>query len=175
MKILIVNAYKNNSDGLKAFMGFRYLIQKILLEQTIVMDMESEFVIRRMEDLEDILYETTSSSNKVSSGRNFDSFDMIFISGEPHYRAWSKLTIPIQILVRMCLRARKFLFASGFAMETLVFQAATNFDRSITIINGDEGGKISEMRGFSSRLTSLAQQDFFLDHTTGDLYTYRND
>jgi hypothetical protein len=85
------------------------------------MDMECEFVIRRMDDLDDFLFESTSSNNKVSSGRNFDSLEMIFITGDPHYRAWSKATSSVLTLIRMCLRAKKFLFASSFAMEALIF------------------------------------------------------
>lgn len=59
------------------------------------MDLENEFVVRRMEELDDILYESTSSNNNISSGRNFDSFDMIFVTGDPYQRAWGRLANPI--------------------------------------------------------------------------------
>jgi len=112
--------------------------------------METEFIIRSITDLEDFLYESTSSNIKTSSGSNFDNLDIIFITGEPNTKPWSKHNRNVQILIRMCLRAKKFLFTSSFAMETLVFQSATNFDRSINIINGDEGGKITEMPMYST-------------------------
>lgn len=60
------------------------------MEQTIIIDMDTEFVIRKVNELDDVLYESTSTSIKTSSGRNFDNFDMIFIAGDPYLRPWSK-------------------------------------------------------------------------------------
>lgn len=52
--------------------------------------METEFIVRKVTDLDDVLYESTSSNIKTSSGSNFDNLDMIFITGEPSTRPWSK-------------------------------------------------------------------------------------
>ncbi|KAL4474419.1 hypothetical protein ABPG72_007818 [Tetrahymena utriculariae] len=175
MKILIVNGYPDTKEGLQSFLGFRYLVQKIFMEQTIIVDMDTEFVIRKINELDDVLYESTSTSIKTSSGRNFDNFDMIFITGDPYLRPWSKKCQNVQILIRMCLRTHKFLFACSFGMETLVFQSATNFDRSVNIINGDEGGHLTDMPQFSSQFQHLSSMDFFLENTTGDLYQFSND
>lgn len=61
-------------------------------------------------------------------------------------------------------------------MEALVYQAATNLDRQINIINGDDGGSITQISNFASgKNIVLAPHDFYLESSTGDLYSYRNE
>ncbi|KAL4472321.1 hypothetical protein ABPG72_002804 [Tetrahymena utriculariae] len=90
MKILIVNGYPDTKEGLQSFLGFRYLVQKIFMEQTIIVDMDIEFVIRKINELDNILYKSTSTSITTSSGRNFDNFDMIFMNGDPYLRPYNE-------------------------------------------------------------------------------------
>ncbi|KAL4509426.1 hypothetical protein ABPG72_018357 [Tetrahymena utriculariae] len=154
MKILIVNGYPDTKEGLQSFLGFRYLVQKIFMEQAIIVDMDTEFVIRKINELDNILYESTSTSIKTSSGRNFDNFDMIFMNGDPYLRPCSKKCQNAQILVRLCLRTHKFFIC---LMETLVFQSAANFECSVNIIDGDEGGCLTYMPQSSSQFQDLSK------------------
>ena len=46
----------------------------------------------------------------------------------------------------MCLKVKKYLFASSWAMSALVFLCASNMEKNIYIVNGgDNGGKLSEI------------------------------
>ena len=47
------------------------------------------------------------------------------------------------MLIRMCLRVKKFIFAAGFATLSLVIHAATGAERNLNIING-KGSNIDE-------------------------------
>jgi hypothetical protein len=49
------------------------------------------------------------------------------------------------VLLRMCLATKKYTFAVSSAMECLVFLAASSFDRNVKIVNGPEGGKITQL------------------------------
>jgi len=53
----------------------------------------------------------------------------------------------------MCLKVKKYLFASSFAMEALVFLTATNNDRNLKVINGSEGSKFGESLNISKKLS----------------------
>ncbi|KAL4464905.1 hypothetical protein ABPG72_011162 [Tetrahymena utriculariae] len=87
--------------------------------------MDTEFVIRKINELDNILYESTSTSIKTSSGKNFDIFDMIFMNGDPYLRP------------------------------------CTNFECSVNIIDGDEGGCLIHMPQSSSQFQDLSSMDFF--------------
>jgi len=45
--------------------------------------METEFIVRKADKLDDLLFDTSSSFIKSTAGRLFDNFDMIFITGDP--------------------------------------------------------------------------------------------
>ena len=62
----------------------------MFFEQTIIVDMETIFIIRKHDKLDDLLFDTTCSYfAKGSSGRLFDNIDMVFITGDPYTRTWS--------------------------------------------------------------------------------------
>ncbi|KAL4442225.1 hypothetical protein ABPG74_009243 [Tetrahymena malaccensis] len=173
MRILIVNGYSKNKSGIKKFADFHYLIMKIMTEQKELVDTETEFFIRDKNNLDDYLYEIESSHLKKEAANNFDQLDMVFVIGDTNVRPWSPSMRKIITLMRMCLRVKKYLFASAWGMQALVFLSASNMEKNINIINGNgDGGKLSDIQTTSSNLKSIKPSDYFLDNTTGDLYGF---
>mgnify|MGYP001808113660 CR=1 FL=1 len=89
-----------------------------------MIDTEIDFIIRDRDSIDDILYEIDSSFVRVECGKMFDSIDIIFFEGDANLRPWSPNAYKVSnskyikflILLRMCLRSNKILFASSFAM-----------------------------------------------------------
>ena len=52
------------------------------------MDTETEFYVRNVNDLTDILYEHSSGYLKKESGMFFDTFDLIFVTGSTQILPW---------------------------------------------------------------------------------------
>ena len=105
MKILIINGYPRTLKGLHSFDEFHWaikkvnvpifcqktefsLIFKIFTEQKEFIDIETEYITREKDNLDDFLYEPDSGYAKVDSGKLFDHVDMIFISGDPYLLPW---------------------------------------------------------------------------------------
>lgn len=173
MKILIVNGYSKNGDGMKKFTEFQYLIMKIFAEQKQLIDTETEFFIRDKQNVEDFLYEVEGSYLKKQAANNFDQVDIVFLTGDANVRPWSPSMQKILSLVRMCLRVRKHLFASSWGFQALIFLCASNIQRNITILNGNgDGGKIADLPNFHIKLGEFNNNHFYLDNTTGDLYLF---
>lgn len=83
---------------------------------------------------------------------------MIFISGQGSTLPWSPQMEKILVLLRMCLKVNKYLFACGSAMLSLVFLSASNFDRTVYFTNDE-----------------LNQAKYFIEKSTGDIYSYHSD
>lgn len=49
-----------------------------------------EYLIRDKDNVEDFLYEIESSYLKKEAASNFDSLDIIFITGDSNVRPWSR-------------------------------------------------------------------------------------
>jgi hypothetical protein len=176
MKILIVNGYSKTEHGKAQFAEFEALIKQIFKDQRDFVDTETEFVIRTKDNLDDFLFELDSSYVKVSAAKYFDHVDMVFIEGDANLLPWSPSAAKMLILLRMCLKTKKLLFASSFAMQALVFLSATNFERNIIIVNGNgKGGSIAELMNLDLDLAALRHHELFLDNVTGDLYSYNYD
>jgi hypothetical protein len=67
MRILIVNAYSTDNNGIVAFNNFEHYIMKFLAEQKELVDTENEFFVRDRDSIEDFLYEIESSYVKKVS------------------------------------------------------------------------------------------------------------
>ena len=93
-----------------------------------MIDTELEFFIADRDSIDDFLYEIDSSFVRVECGKMFDSIDMIFFEGDANLRPWSPTAYKYLILLRMCMRSNKILFASNFAMQGLVFLIASNIE-----------------------------------------------
>jgi len=115
----------------------------------------------------------SSESEKVGARQLFDVLDFVFVDGDDSLLPWLEKTRKFLILIRMCKKTKKILFASGFALQILVFLCATNLHIN-RVVNGE--GKGSSVADFARTdkavLSSLAFGDIFLDSTTGDLYGY---
>lgn len=61
----------------------------------------------------------------------------------------------VLVLLRMCLKVNKYLFACGSAMLSLVFLSASNIDRTVYFTNDE-----------------LDQSKFFIEKSTGDIYSF---
>jgi hypothetical protein len=74
----------------------------------------------------------------------------------------------------MCLRTNKRLFASGFAMQAMVFLCATNISHQINILNGREGQPIEEskLKFVKKDPDAIHAWDYLLDNVTGDLFKF---
>ena len=108
---------------------FENLIKNEFANQKQILDTETEFYVRNGNDIDDFLYEQASGFLKKDSGMKFDNFDIIFITGNPNLLPWSPKAKKVLILLRMCLKSKKMVFASGFAFFCLVFLCATNLEK----------------------------------------------
>lgn len=140
MKILIVNGYSKSSSGMKAFADFQFNIQRIFSKQRVLLDTETEFFIRDMNNLDDFLYELDNSYVIKASGKLFDHMDLIFITGDPYQLPWLKSTRKVLLLIRMCIKTKKNLFAASFAFMSYIYLCSTNFEQDVQIINGKQKG-----------------------------------
>jgi len=123
--------------------------------------------------LDDILYDEVFSYTNKQAAKTFDNLDMIFIEGDVNVLPWDPSMSKILILLRMCIKAKKTLFASAFAMQALVYLTATNLEANINVINGrGRGSKLEAIHDLGMELNSIKHDDYFLDRVTGDLYSF---
>ena len=94
-------------------------------------------------NLDDFLYETDSNYTRKTAAKLFDYIDVVFIEGDVNLLPWQthaqKVTlllvlsplnsVKFNILLRMCMRSKKPLFASAFAMQSLVYLCASNHEK----------------------------------------------
>jgi len=61
-------------------------------------------------------------------------------------------------------------------LQTVFFFPSTFFLKSVNVINGDgKGGKLGDLTNLTKHFSQINTNDFFLDHVTGDLYSYNFD
>ena len=120
----------------------------------------------------------SKDAEKVSATQLFDHIDMVFIDGDSSILPWfpkARKVCGMQflILVRMCKRTGKVMFACSFAMQMFTFLCATNVYVSRIMNGGGRGTSIKQLDKVSRRtLTHLEHGELFLDSGTGDLYAY---
>jgi len=77
----------------------------------------------------------------------------------------------------MCLKTKKRILASGFAMQAMIFLIASNLERPIRIVNGNGLGaavdetKLSEMLDQDLKYPPH-NNDVLLDNVSGDLFEF---
>lgn len=97
----------------------------------------------------------------------------MFIDGDPNLLSWSKKAEKFLILVRMCKRTKKILFACTFAMQMLVYICASNFAINRVINGRGRGTCLRDIYKVpQEELRKLRPGDVFLDSATGDIYCY---
>ena len=97
----------------------------------------------------------------------------MFVDGDANMLPWFERAHKFLILIRMCKKTRKLLFASSFAMQIFVFLCATNLYITRVVNGGGKGTPKAEFAAFDrKKLKELAFGDAFLDSTTGDVYGF---
>ncbi|KAL4433516.1 hypothetical protein ABPG74_002913 [Tetrahymena malaccensis] len=173
MKILIVNGYSATPKGSQLFTNFQFIIYKLFKEHKIKIDDEQEFYIRDRNNLEDFIYELNSPFLKKESATQFDLLDMIFIVGDSNLRPWSPTAEQMLILLRMCMKSQKVLFACSFGFQGLIYLSASNFEKPYNVINGYlNGSQISDLLKSNINPSNLTVHDIFIDNVTGDILVY---
>lgn len=76
-----------------------------------------------------MLYEQATGYLNKEAGMFFNNFDMIFVSGSVKIMPWSKRAQKLLILMRMCLKTNKNVFACGLGYFTLAYLSATNLKK----------------------------------------------
>lgn len=183
MKVLIINGFSRTGDGLRAFSRFESSIRQVRPIQAFrgqknFSREELDFQIVDLHSIDQFLFETNSGFSNADSEKLFDHLDMVFIDGDASILPWFSKARKVQsrqflIMIRMCKRTGKVMFASSFAMQMFAFLCATNIFVN-RVVNGNGKGTLTS--GFNSVPKStrshLEYGDLFLDNATGDLYGY---
>lgn len=183
MKVLIVNGFYDNAHGKHRFVQFSTAVKDVTLTQAFsrqqlfpAENIDFQLVDRR--SLDQYLSELNTGylntdSEKVRFKQLFDVLDFVFIDGDDSLLPWLEKTRKFLILLRMCKKTNKIVFASGFAMQIVVYLCATNLHMN-RVVNG--AGKGSSVEDFAktdkATLAALQFGDIFLDCSTGDVYGY---
>lgn len=144
MKILIINAEKPTPLGHKRFLEFRFLIQKAFLQQKEMIDTEMEYIIRDAVSIVEFLYEVQSSYVNQNSLKAFHNFDMVFVAACSTLLPWDPYLERVLVLLRMCLKTKKYSFVYGSAFQALVFLSASNFERTVYMLNPKGEAKLNK-------------------------------
>jgi hypothetical protein len=117
-------------------------------------------------------------AEKAKSRQLFDNLDFVFMDGEANLLPWQKQARKVRgrqflILMRMCRRTNKCLFAASSGLHMLVFLCASRFNIRRVINGKGRGSQLSEMRRLlTAQLEHLSQDEVFFDNATGDIYAY---
>ncbi|CAD8174182.1 unnamed protein product [Paramecium pentaurelia] len=173
MKFLIVNGFTATASHSKIFNQFRQQIYDITQAQKEVADIDFDYIELDRHNLEEYLFEPETSHIKPEKGQKFNSLDMVFIIASPNTRPWNPNMRNIISLIRMCIKTKKLLFMTSFGAQALAYLCASNISTHINITNGNgEGSKLVDFPKYTLQALKNSHDDYFLDTTTGDLYTY---
>ena len=177
MKVLIVNGFSDSTAGQRNFSHFVTAIKEAFGQQHYHSVSNIEFELADQFMLTPYLSELnfgprSRDSEKVVSIQLFDHLDFVFIDGDANMLPWLDRSRKFLALLRMCKKTKKLLFASGFAMQMLVFLCATNQHISRVVNGNGKGSPKTEFAKDTKVLRDLAFGDVFLDSRTGDVYGY---
>lgn len=173
MKILIIEP-----NGAKYMVGdvsrFEVLIKQEMFKHKNLMDTETEFLSRDLLDLEDMLYEQSSCHLRKEAALYFDTIDLVFINGDPKLPCWGKRCEFLSVFLRMCIKTKKLVFATGLAFCCLIMLCATDLEKGcFNVVNGNgHGSKLQEINKEIRLNKFIDENDVFLDTETGDFYRY---
>ena len=110
--------------------------------------------------------------------REIDKVDVVILDGDLRALPWSPILDPLTTFLRVCVLARKCIFAAGRMANVLSFVLATGArPKPFVVINGDGlGTPLDELQSFEPQEYAAAvggQALAFLDSDTGDLYFVR--
>lgn len=175
MRVLIVDAFSSNQEGRRKYQTFKNSVKQAFSLQKIHNTGDIEFIEVNHETIDSYLFELNSVYLNRDAEKLFDHLDFVFIDGEANMLPWLPRTKKFLILIRMCKRTNKILFACTFAMQVLVYICATNFNID-KVINGKwRGSQLKEIYNIPKEtIQKLSMGDVFLDNATGDIYCYDN-
>jgi hypothetical protein len=90
MRILVVNAFQVDEEGVKSIIEFEEMVREQIKNQKGLVDTETEICLKDKDSLDDILYEPESGFLNRNAAMAFDTYDMIFLSGSAHILPWNK-------------------------------------------------------------------------------------
>ena len=179
MNILFVNGFGSSPSGKARFNSFTNIIKSILKKISQKSGMGNFlYKYRTPYDIDDHLYDYALNSNDIKSEfkRNFDKIDIVFIDGTEKFLPWEDKGLKLCSFIKLCKLTNKFLFASGVAMESLIYYIATGSHNDYNFINSKgEITAIEELKEIpESFLKEIKKNDNFLDFVTGDIMQYHN-
>jgi hypothetical protein len=178
MKVLIVNGFSSTAIGQKSFQLFVSSIREAFSLQHFYSVTNIEFETVDVYSVDQYLSELNTGflsrdSEKVSARQLFDHLDFVFIDGDANILPWYERARKFLILIRMCKKTRKLLFACSFAMQIFVYLCATNLYISRVVNGNGKGTPKAEFAAVDKKkLNELVFGDVFIDSTTGDVYGF---
>jgi hypothetical protein len=121
MRVLIVNGFSDSEQGRRAFADFEKHVKEAFTKQRHFNSSHIEFQIADKDNIDQYLFEFNTPYLKREAEKMFDHLDFVFIDGDANKLPWLTSARKFLILIRMCKQTHKLLFASSFAMQTLVF------------------------------------------------------
>ena len=175
MRILIVNAFKDNEEGRKNFAFFEHSIQKVFSSDKHLSKFDLKLTSVDYTTIDEYLYEQYSPYTDKQSEKKFDYLDFIFIDGEPDLLPWYSRCSKFLLLLRMCKRSKKVLFAAGCGMLMQVYLCSNKYHITRVINGKGRGTSLDKLKALSEAdLRSIKAGEVFLDSGTGDMYCYDN-
>ncbi|CAG9318747.1 unnamed protein product [Blepharisma stoltei] len=173
MRVLIVNAFPETDEGNRGFSDFEKSVKESFSHQKFIPISHIEFATVDINTIDSYLYELNTKYLSPEAQKTFDHIDFVFLDGDLNLLPWYQKCKKFLILMRMCKRTKKVLFAAGCGMEILVFLCATKFHINRVINGQGKGSKVEDFQRIDKAvLANLKLGDAFLDNVTGDLYAY---
>jgi hypothetical protein len=175
MKILIINGYQQDSKtGRNNYHYFFNTIKELFAENEIT---DNHYVERECNELNDYIVDWEHEQlgfNAELNCERFDELDFIFIGGDMCVLPWEPRSTQLTTLIHMCKYTFKPCVGIGYGAFCIVYALATK-GKKYHILNGPLGAKIDSLPEFpfySASSTSAAFPSGWLDHETGDIYSY---
>ncbi|CEL92160.1 unnamed protein product [Vitrella brassicaformis CCMP3155] len=173
MRVLVVDAYGLGAEGRSAFKDFLSILHTAFEEPYAKSLTTLSFCLRGRSELLPLLNDPATEFTSHAAQRAFDAFDVVCIAGEANVLPWAPVMHQVGALLRMCLRCDKPTLCVGSALQSLVFIASIGADRIRVFNNRGRGGRIGDLKRIAADktlLSTLDDQDCFLDFATGDVY-----
>lgn len=181
MNILIINAFERSPSGKALFNSFVNLIKRIFKSISKKSGIDNfYYTYKDPLNIDDYIYDYDFNPNEgtkanLSSKKNFDKIDIVFIDGTEKYLPWEDNGYKLSQFIRLCKSANKPLYAGGVALEILIYYLATGSHNEMNFINSK--GEIQSIEDIhkipKTFLNELKKNDKFLDFVTGDVLEYR--
>lgn len=175
MKVLIVNAFNKSPQGDKSFKYFVASIKKAFDNQKYFAKDGITYTCVDFETIDEFLFEPSSGFVDSQAEKKFDYLDFVFVDGEANLLPWLPRARKFFILMKMCKRTKKVLFAAGCGMLMQIYLNACRYQVARVINNNGKGTNLEKIHKLSkNELANIQHGEVFLDSGTGDIYCYDN-